>query len=91
MPGVANLRRMRNVPRVAHWTVSGGALWLGKIVQMKNAPQLISSYIRGGQPVVDCTLISSDDHFFIFREQLGFSRKSKNTENFFQRVDLFLF
>ena len=68
----------------AHWMVSGGALQLGKIFQMKNVPQLISSYIRGGQPVADCTLISSDDLFF-FREQFGFSRKSKNLENFFQR------
>ena len=60
-----------------------GALQFGKIFQMKNVPQLIPSYIGGGQPVADCTLISGDD--LLFREQLGFSRKSKNLENFFQR------
>ena len=68
--GVANLRRMRHV---AHWTVSGGTLQLGKIFQTKNVPQFTSSYIRGGQPVADCTLISSDDLFF--RDQLGFTMK----------------
>ena len=46
-----------------HWTGSGGALQLEKIFQMKNVPQLISRYIRGGQHVADCTLISSDDLF----------------------------
>ena len=51
-------------PRVAHRTVSGGALQLEKIFQMKNVSQLISSYTRGGQPVADCTLISSNDLFF---------------------------
>ena len=40
---------------------------------MENVSQLISSYIKGGQPVADCTLISSDDLFF--REQLGFTMK----------------
>ena len=72
-----------------HWTVSGGAFQLGKIFQMKNVPQRISSYIRGGQPVADCTLISSDD---FFREQLGFSRKSKkrifSSDDFFFREQL---
>ena len=41
-------------------------------IQMKNVPQLISSYIKSGQPVADCTLISSDDLFF--RDQLGFMK-----------------
>ena len=46
--------------RVAHWMVSGGALQLGKILQMKNFAQLLSSYIRGSQPVADCTLIQRE-------------------------------
>ena len=71
----------------AHWTVIGGALQLGKIFQMKNIPQLISSYIRGGQPVADCTLISCVD--LSFREQLGFSRKSKR--EFFPALTFFFF
>ena len=71
----------------AHWTFNGGALQLGKIFQMENAPQIISSYIKGGQPMADCTLISSD-HLF-FRDQLGLSRKSKNLEKFFKRLSFF--
>ena len=37
-----------HMPHMVHWMVSGGALQLGKIFQMKNVPQLISSYIRDG-------------------------------------------
>ena len=56
-----------HAPCVANWTISGGALQLGKIFQMKNVQQLLSRCIGGGQPVADCILISSDDLFFLER------------------------
>ena len=57
---------------------------VGEILQTKNVPQLISSHIRGGQPVADCTLISSVDLFFFFLENTLVSvGKVKILENFF--------
>ena len=65
---VAMERKKRSFLRLTdedinQWSPPCGALQLGKIFQMKNVPQLISSHIRGGQPVEDCTLISSDNFF----------------------------
>ena len=65
---------MTHYPRggqpAAHWRVSDGALQLGKIFQMTNVPQFISSYITGGLPVADCALISNVELFFFLENSL---------------------
>ena len=78
-----------HAPRVVHWTVSGGALQLGKVFQMKNVPQLISRIYNLYVGKVKIGEFFPAMNFF-FREQLDFSRKSKNLENLFQRWPFFL-